>query len=104
MKSRLLVISAMVLNVIFMLFALYGQSYMQYAPTIGWVGESLSCGVAFSPYKMLILSTSLCPVLNTKRAAQRSSLANRRLVAARCFLSPCPQSCQPQRTTEDAFR
>lgn len=50
MTSRLLVISAMVLNVIFMLFALYGQSYVQYAPTIGWLGAFITSLVIIISY------------------------------------------------------
>ncbi|MNH47012.1 hypothetical protein D3C78_798290 [compost metagenome] len=50
MKNKRLVISAMVLYVIFMLFALYGQSYVEYAPTIGWLGAFSMSLVIFISY------------------------------------------------------
>ncbi|MDR6884291.1 hypothetical protein J2X61_006091 [Bacillus sp. 3255] len=50
MKSKLIVVSAMVLNVIFMLFVLYGQSYVEYAPTIGWLGAFITSLVIFVSY------------------------------------------------------
>lgn len=50
MKIRLLIILAMVLIVIFMLFALYGQSYVQYAPTIGWLGAFVTSLVIIISY------------------------------------------------------
>ncbi|WP_407869585.1 hypothetical protein [Paenibacillus sp. P36] len=38
MKNNRLVIFAMACNIVFMLFALYGKNYVEYAPTIGWIG------------------------------------------------------------------
>lgn len=42
MKNNRLVISAMACNIVFMLFALYGKNYVEYAPTIGWIGALIT--------------------------------------------------------------
>lgn len=42
MKNNRLVIFAMACNIVFMLFALYGKNYVEYAPTIGWIGAIIT--------------------------------------------------------------
>ncbi len=50
MKSKKFIISAMGFNVILMLFALYGRSYVEYAPTIGWLGAFVTTLIIFISY------------------------------------------------------